>query len=169
MAILTRQEILKELKKGRIKITPLKVKNIGPCSVDLTLGDKFRKFKRVRGVHDVDKTADYTKITRSIEAGSVVIRPGETILGITREKITLPANICGWLEGRSSIARLGLMVHISASLMQPGIDNHQVLEMTNLGSVPLRLHAGVSICQFIFEKTIGKARYTGRFSRQTKP
>ena len=95
--------------------------------------------------------------------------PGETILGITKEKITLPQNMCGWLEGRSRYARLGLMVHISASFMQPGLSNRQVLEMTNMSSVALRLHAGTKICQFIFQETIGMAEYKGRFSEQTEP
>lgn len=87
-------------------------------------------------------------------------------MGITKERIKLGENICGWLEGRSRFARLGLLVHISAGFMQPGINNQQVLEIVNLGHRPLRLHAGTKICQFIFQTTKGKAKYEGKFKGQ---
>ncbi len=168
MSILTKQEILKEIRKGHILITPFVPENVGPGSLDLTLDNKFRTFIRSHKIYDVH-TTDYSDITKLIITDSIVVRPQETILGITKEKITLPSNMCGWLEGRSRFARLGLMIHISASFMQPGISNQQVLEITNVGHVPLRLHAGTRICQFIFQKTIGKARYSGRFQKQTAP
>ena len=88
------------------------------------------------------------------------------ILGITKERITVKGNICGWLEGRSRFARLGLTVHITASFMNPGIDNKQVLEIVNLGKRSLKLHAGVKMCQLIFQKTKGRAKYSGRFKDQ---
>jgi dCTP deaminase len=169
MSTLTRKEIIKEIKKGNIKIEPLIIENIGPGSVDLTLGNKFRIFRKMKKIYDVDNNADYNKITKLIKSDSIVIKPRDTVLGITREKITLAPNICGWLEGRSRFARLGLMVHISASFMQPGISNYQVLEISNMGRVPLRLHTGTKICQFIFQKTIGKAKYKGKFVNQAEP
>lgn len=166
MAVLTKQEILKGIRKGNIKINPFNQENVGPGSIDLTLDNQFRTFIRSEKVYDA-RTTDFSDITELVIADSIVVEPGETILGITKEKITLPSNMCGWLEGRSRFARLGLMIHISASFMQPGISNQQVLEITNMGHVPLRLHAGTRICQFIFQKTIGKARYAGRFRKQT--
>ena len=169
MAILTKPEILKEIKKGNIQIEPFHPENIGPGSVDLTLHDKFRLFKKTKKIHDVNEKIDYKNLTKLVTAKAIVIRPQETILGITVEKITLSSNICGWLEGRSRFARLGLMIHISASFMQPGISNHQVLEISNMGHVPLRLHAGERVCQFIFQKTEGKATYSGRFTDQVEP
>ena len=87
-------------------------------------------------------------------------------MGMTLEKITLPDNICGRLEGRSRFARLGLLVHITASFMQPGISNHQVLEMYNASPFPLAIHPGTKICQFVFEYTVGEGHYRGRFARQ---
>ncbi|MEM3374643.1 MAG: dCTP deaminase [Candidatus Woesearchaeota archaeon] len=169
MSILTKNEILKEIKKGNIKIKPFKPENLGPASIDLCLGDKFRVFEKTNEIFDVKNESDYKKITKLIEAKSILIMPGETILGITEEEITLSNNICGWLEGRSRFARVGLMVHISASFMQPGISNNQVLEMTNMSNVPLKLHSGTKICQFIFQKTIGKAKYKGKFTNQKEP
>ncbi len=169
MSILTHNEILKEIKKGNINIEPFIAQNVGPASVDLILDDKFRLFKRATKIVDVTDELDYQKISKPVKAKSIVILPGETILGITKEKISLAPNICGWLEGRSRFARMGLMVHISAPFMQPGISNQQVLEMSNMGHVPMRLHAGTRICQFIFQKTIGKAKYLGKFSKQKEP
>lgn len=168
MSILTKNEILKGITNGNIRIEPLATENIGPGSVDLTLGNTFRVFRESDGIYDADEDMDYRKITEFVTADSIVVKPRETILGITKEKITLAPNLCGWLEGRSRFSRLGLMVHISASFMQPGISNHQVLEISNMGSVPLRLHAGTRICQFVFQRTIGKAIYKGRFAEQTE-
>ena len=81
----------------------------------------------------------------------MVIQPGEMVLGITREKITLADNISGRLEGRSRFARFGLAVHVTAGFMHPGISNHQVLEIVNLGHAPLALYPDTRICQFVFE------------------
>jgi len=169
MSVLAKNEILKEVKKGNIKIEPFDKENIGPGSIDLTLGDKFRVFKKSEKIYDVHDEFHYHEITSLVTASEMVLQPQETILGITQEKITLAPNICGRLEGRSRFARIGLMVHISASFMQPGIDNHPVLEISNMGHVPLRLHSGTKVCQFIFEKTIGKAKYAGKFTVQTEP
>ena len=164
MSILTKLEIIKQIKKGNIKIEPLNLENIGPASIDLTLGNIFRIFEISQKVYDVSDETDYQKITKLIRADSIVIKPKETILGITKEKLTLAPNICGWLEGRSRFA-----VHISASFMQPGISNQQVLEISNMGHIALRLQAGTKICQFVFQTTIGKAKYQGKFSHQTTP
>ncbi len=169
MSILTKLEIIKQIKEGGIKIEPLDLKNIGPASIDLTLGNSFRVFKASSKVYEVTNEADYQKITKLVKADSIIVKPQETILGITKEKLTLAPNICGWLEGRSRFARLGLMVHISSSFMQPGISNQQVLEISNMGHIALRLRPGTKICQFVFQTTIGKAKYQGKFSNQTTP
>ncbi len=165
MTILTKKEILKEIKKKNIKITPLDKSAIGPGSVDLTLDNQFRIFVKGK-TYDVNPKADYKKITKLVKKESIIVKHGEVILGITKEKIKLSDNLCGWLQGRSRFARLGLMVHITASFMQPGIENQQVLEIANLSNRPLRIHAGTKICQFIFEKTKGKAKYSGKFTKQ---
>lgn len=167
MSILTRNEILKEIKAGNITITPFDRSCVGPGSVDLHLGEEFRIFKKVHDIVEVNDKINYEEMTELIHAlQGIVLMPGETILGITREVIKLASNICGWLEGRSRFARLGLLVHISASFMQPGINNQQVLEMTNFSPMPLKIHPGTAICQFIFQKTIGEAVYEGRFKDQ---
>jgi dCTP deaminase len=169
MSILTYSKILEKIESGEIGIEPFEAENVGPGSIDLRLGDRFRVFDGENGTFDVDENADYRRISSSYQRETLEIQPQETVLGITRERITLPPNLCGWLEGRSRFARLGLMVHISASFMQPGISNHQVLEISNMGHLPMRLHAGTRICQFVFQETKGEARYTGSFRDQGEP
>ncbi|MBT7903731.1 dCTP deaminase [Candidatus Woesearchaeota archaeon] len=167
--ILTKTEILKEIKSKRIKITPFKNLNLGPASYDLTLADEFRVFKKNVDFFEVTNEADFHRVTKKITAKNYMLMPGEMILGITREKISIPEDMCGWLQGRSRFARVGLTVHITASFMQPGINNKQVLEIFNAGPIPLKLCVGTKVCQLIFQRCEGKAKYKGRFHKQIKP
>jgi len=169
--ILTRDIILKEIEKGDIKIAPFDEKLLGPASYDLALGKSLRIFTKQKEAYPVHDDADFAHITELIEMidSGYTMQPGEAVLGVTEEKITLASNIAGWLEGRSRFARVGLMVHISSPFMQPGIDSHQVLEIANLGPTPLTIFPGTKICQFIFEYCEGGAEYNGKFSGQTTP
>lgn len=168
MSILTEKIIRDEINKGRIRIEPFNDDQIGPGSVDLHLADRFRVFHPSREVVEVSNGVDYKEYTDFIHRpGGTILMPGETILGMTIEKLTLPDDICGWLEGRSRFARIGLLVHISAGFMQPGISNHQLLEMSNFSPNPLRIKPGTRVCQFIFQRTEGTATYSGRFKDQT--
>ena len=167
MSILTRNEILKEMEAGRIAIEPFQEDQLGPGSVDLHLGDEFRVYHPTRKIVDVTDDVDYSKLTEWIrKPDGIILMPGETVLGITLERITLPPDICGWLEGRSRFARVGLLVHVSASFMQPGISNHQLLEMSNFSPNPLRIIPRTRVCQFIFQRCEGEAVYKGRFRDQ---
>ena len=167
MSVLARDEILKEIAAGHIRIDPYDPTMVGPASVDLHLGSEFRVFRKAREVIRVTEETDYETITEKVHAADgLMLIPGETVLGITREQITLAPHLCGWLEGRSRFARLGLLVHVSASFMQPGIANKQCLELSNFSPMPLLVAPGLPICQFIFQRTIGEARYTGRFRDQ---
>jgi len=172
MSVLIGNEIRKALKQKLIIIEPLESSQIGPGSIDLTLGNDFRIFRKRKTVYHVKNDSLFQDITRSVhvkDGASLTIKPGEMVLGITKEKITLADNISGRLEGRSRFARFGLAVHVTAGFMHPGIANHQVLEIVNLGHAPLALYPGTRICQFIFEKCDGHARYRGRFVEQVKP
>lgn len=166
MTVLTREEILKEIKKGRVRIQPFLKDQVGPASIDLHLGDEFRVFKKWKAA-PIKEDTNYEKFTRLIKVGKYkILQPGEFILGLTKEKITLPDNICAWLTGRSRFARLGLSIHITASFIQPGISNKQVLEIKNVSKIPLILYPGVRICQIILMKTQGKEKYKGKFVKQ---
>jgi len=166
--ILTRDVILEEIKKSNIKISPFDEKNLGPASYDLLLGDNLRIFVPQTNPYMVTDEADFNHLTKLIEltAAGYTMRPGEVVLGVTVENISLATHIAGWLEGRSRFARLGLMVHISSPFMQPGINNREVLEIANLSPTPLTIFPGTKICQFIFEYCQGKAAYKGKFKTQ---
>jgi dCTP deaminase len=170
VSILGRQAILEAVAAGQIAITPFTPELLGPASLDLTLAHTFRVFRKVHEVIEVHEHTDYRAYTDKIEVASgqhILIMPGETVLGITRERLRLGPGLCGWLEGRSRFARLGLMVHISAPFMGPGIDSQQVLEMSNFGPAPLAVHPGLAVCQFVFQKLEGSESYQGRFAGQT--
>ena len=169
MTILTKDELLAEIKKGRMKITPFSRKNVGPASIDMTLGNEFRTFKKINRIHHLTNKTDYKKITelkRLKDNEYIVIMPGESLHAITKERIKLPGDLCGWIQGRSRFARMGLMVHITASFMQPGVNNRQVLEMFNASPIPLSIRPGLRVCQILFERCEGSAIYKGRFKSQ---
>jgi dCTP deaminase len=168
MSVLTRNELLKAIGEGRIRIEPFSEDIVGPGSVDLSLSDEFRIFKKLRKAVAVDDSIEVEKITRLVHRDSFTLLPGETILGITSERIRLAPNLCGWIQGRSSFARVGLLVHMTASFIQPGIDNRQVLEISNMAPFPLILKPGTRICQVVFQTTIGEAVYEGKHKRQEK-
>jgi len=149
--LLSNADIREYLKNGKIKIKPLKDDQIGSASVDLTLGNKFWFFKEkyVGKMVDLSKI-DFKEATYSVTADTVALGRGEMCLGITKEKITLPADIMGRLEGRSRFARMGLGVHITSALVQPGSDNHQVLEIVNNAPFTSLIHSGMRISQVVF-------------------
>jgi len=165
--ILSHEAILKEIKAKRVKISPFDKKAVGPASIDLTLGNKIRIFDNIDKAVVVKDKSDYRKITKIFTVKKKFrMKPGQLILGITKEKITLPNDICGWLNSRSRFARLGLMVHITAPFIQPGISNRQVLEIYNAGPNNLDIFPGEKLCQLILERCEGKAEYKGKFKRQ---
>ena len=170
MGVLTRDEILKAVANKEIEIDPFDPSLVGPGSVDLHLDKEFRVFRQTHQIYHVTDDADFQKITELVQVDDYfVLLPGQTVLSITRERIKLAPYFCGRLEGRSRFARLGLMVHVTAGFMQPGINNRQVLEISNVSPMALALHPGTKLCQFIFERTEGEATYAGRFAVQERP
>lgn len=170
--ILGKKEILEEIRKGKLKITPFVERKIGECSVDLTLGNEFRILKKQKNTIKVTENSFLNeKQTKRIvlkKNERITLKPNELVLGITNETIRMPPYLCGWIQGRSRFARLGLMVHVSSSLIQPGVENKQVLEIVNLSPTRLSLAAGLPVCQVVFEKLSSPERHHGVFARQTK-
>jgi dCTP deaminase len=167
MPVLTREAILAEIEAGRLRIEPYDPAAVGPASVDLTLGDELRVIEPGPDPIPIREDADFRLYTRRIALdGSYVLPPGATVHGITRERITLPPDLCGLLEGRSRFARLGLMIHVTSAFVQPGVSNRQVLEISNVAGHPLELHPGVRVCQIVLLRTDGRAHYRGRFAEQ---
>lgn len=150
---LSDRDITKLMIEGKIKITPFKKDQLGPASIDLTLSDEWHFFKEkyLGKTVDLGKTG-FDKLMKKVKSKNVILNPGEMCLGKTLEKITLAPNIIGTLEGRSRYARVGLTVHVTASLVQPGSDNHQILEIVNLSPLRLMLNKGMRISQMSFHK-----------------
>src|SRR5262245_22208117 len=165
--ILTRTAILAEIESGRIRIDPFSTDQVGPASVDLHLGDEIRVLQPGPEAIDVHDDVDYLAVTDVQPLRDpYVLAPGEPLLGITRESITLPGDVAGWLEGRSRFARLGLMIHVTAGCVSPGVSNRQVLEISNVSRRGLAIHPGTRLCQIVLQRCDGSAVYAGRFARQ---
>ncbi len=155
-------DIEQRLADGSIVIEPATATDaIAGISVDLRLDHRFRVFNNNSVTH-LDLSGDRAQLDRDInrimskeieiEAGEALfIHPGELILGATLESVTVPADLVGWLDGRSSLARLGLMVHVTAGRIDPGWQGQIVLEFYNNGKLPLALRPGMVICALSFE------------------
>ena len=164
----------------RLSITPLSARAMNSCSIDVHLGHWFRIARRNRlpSVDLSDESAADRHVALGqeevfIESGhSLVMQPGDLILGITLEFVALPNDLAGCVEGRSSIGRRGLIV-ATATQVAPGFHGVIVLELVNAGTVPLMLSPGISIAQMIFHSLNGpvpeKDLYRGRFYCQIKP
>jgi dCTP deaminase len=151
--ILSNKDVEEMLKRGVIRITPKpEPEQIGPGSVDLTLSNEFWAFTHsAKGKEFELDSIDLNEVTKKVVAEKITLKPGDLILGKTVERITLPENICGHLEGRSRYARRGLAIHVTSSFIQPGSDNRQVLEITNLAPYSIILRAGTRCSQVVFE------------------
>jgi len=169
MAVLTRPALLREIDAGRLRIEPLARDQVGAASIDLTLGDEIRVIEAGAEPVALEEDVDHLQHTRLERLDRpYLLATGATIHGITRERVTLPDDLCGFLEGRSRFARLGLMIHVTSGFVQPGVSNRQVLEMSNVSGHPLRIVPGVRLCQLVVMRTEGQARYAGRFADQDR-
>jgi dCTP deaminase len=167
MSVLTRDAIFREIDAGRVRIDPFDRSQVGVASIDLTLGRDIREIVMAPEPIRVEDETDYRDHTRISDLSEPYrLEPGVTIHGITAEHLSLPDNLCGFLEGRSRFARLGLMIHVTSAFVQPGVSNRQVLEMSNVSSRALEIVAGVRICQLVLMRTEGRAVYRGRFQDQ---
>jgi dCTP deaminase len=172
MATLGKDELLKLIESGTLRIEPFRKEQVGPASINLHLGDSFRVFEKTRDVFHVREDADYKQLTRAVKVernGSFLIMPNELVQGITEETLTLPSTLSGRIEGRSRFARLGLLIHLSSGFIQPGSTGRVVLEILNVSPLPLALHPGTAICQVIIEEARGATKYTGIFAGQNAP
>ena len=169
---LAKKEIIEAIRKKEIVITPFEEKNVGACSLDLRLGRTF-KLLGSAGMIKVEENAKYppekTKTITLKGKETLKLKPMQFVLGATLEKIKMGEKHCAFIEGRSRFARLGLMVHISSGLVQPGVENVQVLEIVNLSPSTLELKPGTRICQLVFDKLSSRGKYEGKFRKQVAP
>jgi dCTP deaminase len=156
--VLSDTDIKRYLTEGALFIDPAPDadKAIGPCSVDLHLGNEFRVFEHSKlPFFDLRKPLNSDEITRVIAVGddeAFIIQPGELALAATIETLTLPPNLLGRLEGRSSLGRIGIIVHGTAPRFDPGFHGRAVMELGNIGPMAVALYPGMPICSMTFEE-----------------
>jgi dCTP deaminase len=150
-SVLSDGTIRRLVEEGRIKIEPWDAARVQPASVDLRLGDSFRVFHNHRTTA-IDLREPPVNLTEEVvvEEGAFVIHPGEFVLGRTLEWVELPDDIVARIEGKSSLGRLGLIVHATAGFCDPGWKGTLTLELNNLTRVPIKLYPGLPIAQLSF-------------------
>ena len=179
--ILSDRDIKEAIKSDRIKISPQLDYDtqLGSCSVDFRLGNTFRVFAHTKHPFiDPSDSSLMTDIMEEIvvpEGESFIMRPGEFVLATTIEHLTLPDDLLGRIEGRSSLGRIGIIVHGTASVFDPGWVGVPVLELGNLGMMPVSLRPGMKICSFTFEQmssaveTPYHKKLTAKYAHQSGP
>ena len=161
--VLSDRDIKKALKTGDLKITPVPnfKTQLGSCSIDLRLGNTFRIFDHSKNAFIDPTKKDYSnEITREVKVKKgerFIMQPGDFVLAVTLEKITISPKLLGRLEGRSSLGRLGIVVHSTASVFDPGWNGQAVLELGNLGRIPVALYPGMRVCAMTFEQLSSEA------------
>ena len=160
--ILSDRDIKKALQDGRIKLTPAPdlATQLGSCSLDLHLGNEFQAFRRSKvpciDIRDTDKMREIMESFTVPEGDPVVLQPGELLLATTVEWLEIADDLVGRIEGRSSLGRLGIIVHGTASVFDPGWRGKPVVELGNLGVMPVLLYPGMRVCSFTFEEVSSK-------------
>lgn len=161
--ILSDRDIKKALKSGHIKISPTPnfLTQLGSCMLDLQLGNTFRVFNHSRTPYldpqdpETLKAATAEVVMRNGEP--FILHPGEFVLAMTKEFITMPDDLTGRLEGRSSIGRMGVVVHSTAANIECGFRGNITLELANMGRIPVMLYPGMRICSLSFEELTSPA------------
>lgn len=149
--IFSDRSIREALDAGRIVIDPLEPSFIQPSSVDLRVDSAFRVFENHRYPH-IDPRDPQEDLTKLIEVGDdpFVLHPGEFVLGSTFERVRLGDDIVARLEGKSSLGRLGLLIHSTAGFVDPGFDGYLTLELSNVANLPIAIYPGMKIGQISF-------------------
>jgi dCTP deaminase len=151
--ILSDHTIREELAAGRIEIDPLDEACIQPSSVDLHLDRYFRVFRN-HTTRVIDVKEDQENLTELIKVEAdeepFILHPGEFVLGSTSERVRLPEDLVGRLDGKSSLGRLGLLIHSTAGFVDPGFEGHLTLELANVANLPITLYPGMKIGQISF-------------------
>ncbi len=176
--ILSDRTIREELAAGRIVIDPLDPACVQPSSVDLHLDRLFRVFRN-HTMGFIDVKQDQEDLTELVEVGDedvFILHPGEFVLGSTIELLTLPDDIVARIEGKSSLGRLGLIVHATAGYVDPGWTGRLTLELSNVANLPITLYAGMRIGQISFvrlttpvERPYGSPELGSKYQGQSEP
>ena len=152
--VLSDRDIRAEIEAGRIVIDPYIPEAVQPSSVDLHLDRRFRVFRNSRYPF-IDVRADQPELTELVEIGGddpFILHPGEFVLGSTFERVQLPNDLVARLEGKSSLGRLGLLIHSTAGYVDPGWEGNLTLELSNVANLPITLYDGMKIGQISFQR-----------------
>jgi len=152
--VLSDRDIRAEIAAGRIVIDPFIPEAVQPSSVDLHLDRRFRVFRNSRYPF-IDVRADQPELTELVEIGGddpFILHPGEFVLGSTYERVQLPNDLVARLEGKSSLGRLGLLIHSTAGYVDPGWEGNLTLELSNVANLPITLYDGMKIGQISFQR-----------------
>jgi dCTP deaminase len=151
-SVLSDGTIRRLIAEGRVRVDPFDDSMVQPASVDLRLGSSFRVFHnhRITAIDLADPPKNITELVEIDPTDSFVIHPGEFVLGSTQEYVELPDDVVARIEGKSSLGRLGLIVHATAGFVDPGFKGTLTLEITNLTRVPIILWPGKPIAQLSF-------------------
>jgi dCTP deaminase len=150
--ILSDRTIREELATGRITIEPLGESALQPSSVDLHVDRLFRVFRNhtTRVIDVKEDQTDLTELVEVAEGDAFILHPGEFALGSTSERVALPDDLVARLEGKSSLGRLGLLIHSTAGFVDAGWDGHLTLELSNVANLPITIYPGMKIGQISF-------------------
>ncbi|HLG92938.1 MAG TPA: dCTP deaminase [Acidimicrobiales bacterium] len=176
--ILSDRTIREELQAGRIIIEPLGEGCIQPSSVDLHVDRYFRLFRN-HTIKVIDVKEEQEDLTELVEVGgdeALILHPGEFVLGSTAERVVLPDDLVARLEGKSSLGRLGLLIHSTAGFVDAGWDGHLTLELSNVANLPITVYPGMKIGQISFlrmtspaESPYGAGRLGSKYQGQRGP
>lgn len=176
--VLSDHSIKEQIGLGRIVIDPCDPEDIQPSSVDLHLGPLFQVFRNSRYPY-IDPNVEQGGLMDLVEASAeepFVLHPGEFVLGATIERVTLPSDIVARLEGKSSLGRLGLLIHSTAGYVDPGWNGTLTLELSNVANLPIVLTPGMAIGQISFmqmttpvDRPYGSPGLGSRYQGQTEP
>ncbi|MDO8307471.1 MAG: dCTP deaminase [Actinomycetota bacterium] len=176
--LLSDRDIKAELVAGRVVVQPYDEGLLQPSSIDVRLDRWFRVFENHRYPH-IDPSSEQPDLTRLIEPEGdepFILHPGEFVLGSTYEVVSLPDDIAGRLEGKSSLGRLGLLTHSTAGFIDPGFSGHVTLELSNVANLPIMLFPGMKIGQLCLfrlsspaEHPYGSERTGSRYQGQRGP
>ena len=176
--LLSDRDIRAEAASGRVRLEPYDEAMVQPSSIDVRLDRWFRVFENHRYPF-IDPSTEQPDLTRLIEPvgdEAFILHPGEFVLGSTYEVVTLPDDIAGRLEGKSSLGRLGLLTHSTAGFIDPGFSGHVTLELSNVANLPIMLYPGMKIGQLCLfrlsspaEHPYGSEKYGSRYQGQRGP
>ena len=176
--LLSDRDIRAEIATNRVGVEPFEEAMIQPSSVDVRLDKFFRVFENHK-YSVIDPSTEQAELTREVIAEGdepFILHPGEFVLASTYEVITLPDDIAGRLEGKSSLGRLGLLTHSTAGFIDPGFSGHITLELSNVANLPVKLFPGMKIGQLCLiklsspaEHPYGSEKYGSRYQGQRGP